>query len=81
MSTIQLTAENGTQTLTSIKRHIYDFEGKITTEMTNFLITLATRAYEIKKADNPRICAASFVVGTISNAQIWAHNQGASNEK
>lgn len=66
---VKLTAENGNTTLASIKRHIYDERGKVTHEMTNFLITLAERAYEIKGTKNPRICAASFVTSTINNAQ------------
>lgn len=69
MSKITLTAENGNNTLTSIKRHIYDEKGKINHEMTRFLIDLAERAYEIKGTKNPRICAASFVTGTITAAQ------------
>ena len=67
--TIKLTPANGDTTLTSIKRHINDERGKITKEMTNFLIDLAERAYEIKGTKNPRICAASFVTSTITNAQ------------
>jgi len=66
---IKLTAANGDTTLTSIKRHIYAEKGKITREMTNFLIDLAERAYEIKETKNPRICAASFVTSTIAHAR------------
>ena len=66
---VKLTAENGNTTLASIKRHIYEEKGKLTHEMTNFLINLAERAYEIKGAEHARICAASFVTGTITNAQ------------
>jgi len=66
---VKLTAENGNTTLASIKRHIYEEKGKINHEMTNFLIALAERAYEIKGVDNARVCAASFVTGTITNAQ------------
>ena len=68
---ITLTAANGDTTLTSIKRHIYEEKGKITREMTNFLIDLAERAYEIKEVKNPRICAASFVTSTITHARNY----------
>lgn len=67
--TTKLTPANGDTTLASIKRHIYEEKGKINHEMTNFLITLAERAYEIKGTQNARVCAASFVTGTINNAQ------------
>ena len=67
--TIKLTPANGDTTLASIKRHIYEEKGKITHEMTRFLIDLAERAYEIKGTKNPRICAASFVTGTIAHAR------------
>jgi len=66
---VKLTAENGNTTLTSIKQHIYAEKGKITREMTTFLIDLAERAYEIKETKNPRICAASFVTSTIAHAR------------
>jgi len=66
---VKLTADNGRATLASIKRHINDERGKISPEMKRFLIDLAERAYEIMEVANPRSCAASFVTGTINNAQ------------
>lgn len=66
---VKLTAENANTTLTSIKRHIYGEQGVITSQMKDFLIALAERAYEIKGTKNPRVCGASFVSGTIAHAK------------
>ena len=69
MSAVQLTAENGVTTLSTIKAYIYNEKGKLDGTMINFLFDLAERAYELKGVREARTCAVSFVSATISHAQ------------
>ena len=69
MSTPKLTANNGTNTLQTIKAYIYNEKGKLDGTMIDFLFDLAERAYEIKGTRNARTCGISFVSATITNAQ------------
>ena len=69
MSTIKLTADNGTTTLNTIKAYIYNESGKLDSTMISFLFDLAERAYELKGVNGARTCGVSFVSATITNAQ------------
>lgn len=68
MSTIELTADNGTNTLNTIKAYIYNEGGKLNDTMIGFLFDLAERAYELKGVREARACGVSFVSATINLA-------------
>ena len=61
--------ENAKKTLATIKRYINENRGKISKQMKAALIVQATHCYEVMEVANPEACGASFVIGTISNAQ------------
>ena len=61
--------ENAKKTLATIKRYINENRGKISKQMKAALIVQATHCYEVMEVANPETCGASFVIGTISNAQ------------
>ena len=70
MSTTKLTAENGTNTLNTIKAYIYNEGGKLDSTMISFLFDLAERAFELKGAKvAARTCGVSFVSAAITHAQ------------
>ena len=61
--------ENAKKTLATIKQYINAQRGKISPQMKAALIVQATHCYEVLAVVNPEACGASFVIGTISNAQ------------
>ena len=61
--------QNAKKTLATIKRYIKDNRGKISPQMKAALIVQATHCYEVMEVTDPVACGASFVIGTISNAQ------------
>ena len=69
MSKPKLTADNGANTLNTIKTYIYNEQGKLDETMIGFLFDLAERAYELKGVNGARTCGISFLSATITNAQ------------
>jgi len=61
--------DNAKNTLATIKRYINAQRGKISKQMKAALIVQAAHCYEVMEVANPEACGASFVIGTISNAQ------------
>ena len=61
--------ENAKSTLVTIKQYINAQGGKISPQMKAALIVQATHCYGVMGVPHPEGCGASFVIGTINNAQ------------
>jgi len=61
--------ENAKSTLATIKQYIKAQRGNISKQMKAALIVQATHCYKVLGVPHPEGCGASFVIGTISNAQ------------
>ena len=67
------TIENANSSLVAIKRHISDLaaDGKsITPEMKRFLVSMATRCYELKGVKTASTAGHDFVVGYLSHSMV-----------
>jgi len=61
--------QNAKDTLATIKQYINAHRGEISKQMKAALIVQATHCYEVMEVSNPVACGASFVIGTLKNAQ------------